>query len=85
MARHGGACLSVCADLVAFCGLARLGTTFAIVGEQLPKDSNLGIGPVTMANRKHGDLSRNGSGLVAGSRLVERDWAIRDVNCRFTG
>src|SRR5438132_1523783 len=23
--------------------------------------------------------------LVSGSRLVERDWAIRDVNCRITG
>jgi hypothetical protein len=25
------------------------------------------------------------AGLVTGSRLVERDWAIRDVNCRMTG
>jgi hypothetical protein len=25
------------------------------------------------------------AGLVTGSRLVERDWAIRDVNCRITG
>ena len=69
MARHRGACLSVCADLVAFCEVARFRTTFAIVGEQSPKDSNPGIGPVTMTNRNH-DLSRNGSGLVPGIWLV---------------
>jgi hypothetical protein len=51
MARHGGACLSVCTDLVAFCEVTRFRTTFAIVGEQSPKDSNPGIGPVTMTNR----------------------------------
>jgi hypothetical protein len=25
------------------------------------------------------------AGLVTGSRLVERDWAIREVNCRIMG
>jgi hypothetical protein len=35
----------------------------------------------TIQKRASGKLA----GLITWSRLVERDWAIPDVNCRITG
>jgi hypothetical protein len=60
MARPNGVCWSVCTDLVGFSGVAPWNhrrDRWRVIAIALQP----GIGPAAVANREHGDLSRNGA------------------------